>query len=463
MKLSETLRAQADALSTQRSVLQAELDAVTAAAQAEARGLTADESTKLDAALAALAAHDETADALDERIAKVTDAEAREAAARASQVRPGVAVEAPQFVTVGTEARTYSLGTDRRGQQFLSDVYRAQFMGDAAAQQRLARHMTEERVERGDGFEARAVGTGAFAGLTVPQYLVDLVAPNAKAGRPLADACNRHDLPAGGMTVNISKVTTGSSAAVQSSENSAVSETNIDDTLLTINVQTAAGQQTASRQAIERGSGIEATILDDLFRAHATALDSQLINQATVGLSAVANSNSYTDSTPTAAELWPKLLGAASAAEGVYLGMANPDIAVMHSRRWYWLQSQVGTSWPFVGQPGIPAQNGGVNAASVYGSGARGVLPNAMTVIVDNNVPTGKGTGTDEDEIYVLASSECHLWEDATAPFFIRAEQTNAASLGVLFVVYSYFAYTFNRYTNGAQKIGGTGLVTPTF
>jgi hypothetical protein len=33
----------------------------------------------------------------------------------------------------------------------------------------------------------------------------------------------------------------------------------------------------------------------------------------------------------------------------------------------------------------------------------------------------------------------------------------------VLIVVYSYFAYSFRRYTHGMGKISGTGLVTPTW
>jgi hypothetical protein len=33
----------------------------------------------------------------------------------------------------------------------------------------------------------------------------------------------------------------------------------------------------------------------------------------------------------------------------------------------------------------------------------------------------------------------------------------------VLLVAYTYFAYTHARYTNGAQKVGGTGLITPSF
>jgi hypothetical protein len=135
---------------------------------------------------------------------------------------------------------------------------------------------------------------------------------------------------------------------------------------------------------------------------------------------------------------------------------------VMHSRRWNWLQSQVGTSWPFIAQPGIPTQAGGVNNGNGYGAGVRGILPNGTKVIVDNNIGTALGAGT-EDEIYYVNSAELHLWEDPSAPLFIRAEQPAAASLGVLFVIYGYAAYSFRRYTNGHQKIAGTGLIAPTF
>lgn len=366
----------------------------------------------------------------------------------------------PTQVRVGAEPRTYSPDSDRSGRQFLLDVGR-QLLGDPGANERLARHMVEERVERGNDPVIRAAGTGAFAGLVVPQYLTDLYAPAAKASRPFADACNIHDLPAEGMTVNLSRITTATTAAVQSSENAAVSETNIDDTLLTISVQTNAGQQTLSRQAIERGTGVEGVMLDDLFRAYATALDSTLLNQATNGLTNVATSVAYTDASPTTAELYPKILESLSGVEAALLDQDQGDnIAVMHSRRWYWMQNSVGSTWPFVQQPGIAPQMFAANFAEKYGSGFRGVLPNGTPVIVDNNVTIT--AGTNEDEIYIGCRREFHLWEDPAAPMLIRAEQPAAASLGVLFVVYGYFAYTHARYAH-ARKIAGTGLITPAF
>jgi hypothetical protein len=367
-----------------------------------------------------------------------------------------------QVARIGEEERTYHRGSDRHGKQFLMDVSRQFLFQDVEASGRLARHMQEERVERAEYLQ-RAVGTAAWSGLTVPQYLTDMYAPATAGLRPFADVCNRHELPADGMSVNISRVTTSSDAGLQAAENNAVTEQNMDDTLLTINVQTAAGQQTVSRQAIDRGTGIEDITMQDLFNRVATKLDSTLLNQAANGLTNVAQSFTYTDASPTGAELYPKILGAASGVEAALLAMGRPSHAIMHSRRWYWLSSQMSATWPMVNWTNLPVQAGATaNPASGYNSGVRGVLPSGLEVVTDNNIGTTLGAGT-EDEIYVVAASECHLWEDPQAPLFIRAEQPAAASLGVLLVAYSYFAYTHARYTNGSSKIGGTGLIAPTF
>ncbi|MEU0397950.1 hypothetical protein ABZ208_35395 [Streptomyces sp. NPDC006208] len=392
-------------------------------------------------------------------------AEEMERAAEAKKVTPTEARRPAydQVARVGNEERTYRKDQDPLGKQFLMDISRQFMFQDVEASHRLAQHMREERVERAE-YMQRAVGTGAFAGLTVPQYLTDLYAPATAALRPFADVCNRHPLPEAGMSVNISRITTASGAALQSAENAAVQETNMDDTLLTVNVQTAAGQQTVSRQAIDRGTGIEDVTMQDLFNRVATVLDSTLLNQATNGLTNVAQAVTYTDATPTGAELYPKILGAAAGVEGALLAMGRPSHAVMHSRRWYWLSSQMSSTWPLINWSGVPVQAGGTaNSGSSYNSGPRGVLPCGLEVVVDNNIATNLGAGTNEDEVYVVPSSECHLWEDPNAPLFIRAEQPAAASLGVLLVAYSYFAYTFGRYTNGTQKVSGTGLITPAF
>jgi hypothetical protein len=382
------------------------------------------------------------------------------------EVKPtGVRKPAYDEVTrVGAEERQYHPGNDRKGTQFMRDAVK-QYLGDPDARDRLARHMSEEMVERGQYLTRTNVGVGTpqFTGLTVPQYLTDMYAPAVAAMRPFADCCNHHDLPSDGMTINISRITTPSSVALQAAENTAVAGQDMADTLLTENVQVAAGQQTVSRQAIERGTGIEEVVMDDLFRRYATDIDSTLINQSTTGLSAVANAIVYTDSSPSGEAMWPKLLQGASASESALLGFAQPNAVIMHSRRWYWLSAQLTSQWPMFGQPGIGGTAAGENIAAVYGHGARGVLPNGMVAIADNNIATNLGGGTNQDQMFVVATQECHLWEDPAAPVFLRCEQPAAAALGVLLVLYGYFAYSFRRYPNANSSIGGTGFVAPVF
>lgn len=468
-ELIASIEVELEAAHKRRDKAIAEAKAILSLASQEGRAnLSAEEDERVAQLFVARDGAKADADGIRQKLANANKIKAEELenhrAAQQSTPTPS-ATRVPaydQVARVGAEERTYHKGNDRRGAGFIRDLTRQFLYADVQASTRLARHMAEERVERAQYLE-RAVGTGAFAGLTVPQYLTDMYAPATAALRPFADICNKHDLPSSGMTVNISRITTATGVALQSAENAAVQETNIDDTLLTENVQTAAGQQTISRQAIDRGTGVEDVVMDDLFRRYATALNSTLINQATSGLAAVSQAVTYDDASPTGVEAYPKILQGAANAEAALLGFAQPDAVVMHSRRWYWLQSQMTSTWPLFGQPGISGQTAGTNFAERYGRGARGVLPNGLVAIVDNSVATNLGAGTNQDEAYVVATDECHLWEDPAAPVFIRAEQAAAANLGVLLVLYGYFAYSFRRYSNAFSRITGTGFVTPTF
>lgn len=382
---------------------------------------------------------------------------------------PGERRAYDQVMRVSREERTYHKGNTGKGGNFLRDVVNQHLYRDIQSEQRLSRHMQEERVERGEYLERTASGTGNFAGLTVPQYLTEMYAPAVAALRPFANQCNHHDLPANGMTINISRITTPTNAQLQASENAAISpDSSIDDTLLTENVQTAAGTQTLSRQAIDRGTGIEDITLDDLFRRYATALDSTLINQATTGLAAISTSQTLTATTSPAG--YSAMIQAAASVEGTLLGWAGADLAVMHSRRWYKLLSAVTTSWPMIygrGDGNQPPITVGDNPNLGYNEGIRGRLANGLNVVVDNNVTTAglaqATSGGTQDQIYVVPSQECHLWEDANAPVFIRAEQPQLSNLGVVLVVYGYFAYSFRRFTGATVNINGAGLVPPAF
>ena len=432
---------------------------------AESRGETVDEAgvEKLRAKKAKIDA------AVEMRNARITQLEADKASdALATEMQNRMVettkVSYDQVGRVTSEKRTYNPQNDPKGKNFLADVATSA-LGNWEARERLQRHQVEERVE--GRIQERATSTGSFVGLTVPQYLTDFYAPNAKAARPFAEAIRKMDLPSQGMVVNISRITTGAAADVQLPQNAAVANQDLADTLLTIPVQTLAAQQTMSRQAIERSTGAEEVTLDDMMRTYYTKMDNLLLNQAVTGLTNRANNIDYT-ATGTATKLYAKLLQARSQLESVLLDVQEGDqLAVMHSRRWAAINSASGTAFPFLSQaPNSRYLTAGEDLVANYGPGYRGNFA-GLNVIVDNNVTTSQNldSATGEDEIYVVNRRECILWEDPSAPVMIRAEQTNAASLGVLFVMYGYFAYTYDRYQVGGfsahQKISGSALVAP--
>jgi len=431
-----------DKLIERRDAVKVEMDAILEAVAAENRtDLTNDESAKVDALV-------EESRSLDSKIEKFK-AQA-DADAKVAEVRAAVADVAMPKTTATTK--------------IVSEPRNAQYRNDYSAQDRLARHARENEVERRD------VATGNFAGLVIPQYLVDLAAPFARAGRPTADfATNKHVLPNAGMTLNISRMTTGTSTAVQASENSNVSETDSDDTLLTIDVRTIAGQQDLSKQVIERGTGVDAFVVQDLIRSWHTTLDNQILNGSGAsgqirGLrnTSGVNSVTYTDATPSVEDLYPKLADAYQKIQtGVFM---NPTHWIMHPRRLAFLLAAVDQSKrPLV----VPTANGPMNAISTgagsvsYGNSGYSLM--GLPIIADANVITDGGAGTNEDEIYCVTAPELHLWEQPGSPFALTFDATGAGSLTVKSVVYGYSAFSAGRYPAAASIISGTGLVAPSF
>ena len=394
---------------------------------------------------------------LDERISQVTDIEVRkDAAADMAKKVEGSKVEkrdaSPARVT--REERTYRPEGDY---SFIRDAFAAQVLGDYEAQSRIARHQQEERIEKRD------VTSANFAGLVVPQFLTELAAPFARAGRPFMDASRKHALPNAGLTLSISKVTTGSAVAVQT-EGSAVQETNIDDTKLDVSVVTVAGQQNVSRQSLERGTGIDSLVMADLVSAYHTQLDALNVTTSATSLTnTITQVVTYTDASPTVGELYPKIMDCIQRIQTNYFG--GPNFILMHPRRLAFILAAVDDAKRPLA---VPQSNGPTNAFAVgNGSvvyGNSGYTIAGLPVITDANVTTTNGTGTNEDVIIVGNTQESHLWEQgAGAPFMLRFEDVKSAELEVKMVVYGYSAYTANRYPNAFALIGGTGLITPTF
>lgn len=471
------LRAQLDELLEQRKAVVAERDGIIAAVETEARTeLTADETSKITEARSKLAGIDAQKSALEARIAELTaEADADDAAA---ELRKSLGLTNTAVAHVAAEPRTYTRELDARGERsFFVDSFRTQFGYDADARDRLERHAREVVVEREAPVdrETRATTTGSFAGLVVPQYLVDAAAAVLRSGRPVANRVQRMALPEQGTSFNIPRGTTGASVASQNPENTSVSSTDEVWSNLTITLATLAGQQDISRQSLERGTpGIDEIVYLDLAGAYAAELDRQVLNgsgssgqvQGIIGTSGI-NAGTAFGAAVTAANFYTKVAGAQN---GVMSNRFLPPTAiVMHPRRFAWAIGLTdSTGRPLIVPTGNGAFNaqGGVEAAQVGVAGTLQGLP----VVVDPNVPTNVGAATGgEDVVLVLRESDCWLWEDGDgAPRQLRFEQTLGNQLTVKLVVYGYAAFTAGRYPVAVSKFGGldtttNGLVAPTF
>jgi len=325
-------------------------------------------------------------------------------------------------------------------------------------------------IHQAQSWEQRAVGTGAFAGLSIPQYLLEEFAPLARASAPFLSAIRRLNLPEQGMSIEISRLTTGSTVEAQTVEGAAVSETNIDDTLLSIPVRTYSGAQDVSRQAVDR-AGVDQIIFGDLAADYLRKVDAGAINGAGangqhLGLLNVAGIGAltYTDASPSVTEVWPKI---AQAASTVATNRFLPaDVLLMHPRRWAWFNAALDST----GRPLVsPEANGPHNAVAIAGTPAAegfvGTLQ-GLHVIADAGIPTNLGAGTNEDIIVVLRASDVLLWteESDLMPRQLRVDEPAAtATLQVRLVAYGYSAYTAGRYPSAICTVGGSGLTTPTF
>ena len=430
-------------LNEKRNSLLDEAQALIAKAKEEQRDLTTEEDTKVGELLSEVESLDESIEAQDELDARMAKAQAKREE-RGLREQPSV---------VKSEPRTY---TPQSGNSFVRDAFNAQFANDFLASERLARHMREEQVERRD------VTSANFAGLIVPQFLTELAAPFARAGRPFADRARKHQLPPQGLTLSISKVTTGTAVAEQT-EGAAVQETNMDDTKLDITVKTIAGQQNVSRQAIERGTNIDSLVMADLVAAYHTKLDQLFVAQLRTDVAAGGNVVTFTDASPTVAELYPKFADAIQKVQTTYF--AGPNAILMHPRRLAFILAAVdSTNRPLA----LPTSHSPMNTLAAgsgqvqYGNSGYTIL--GLPVITDANVSITEGPGTNEDNIYVGNLQEAHLWEEGSGePMFFRFEQPKASELDIQMIVYGYSAFTANRYPKAWAIIDGTGLVTPTF
>jgi HK97 family phage major capsid protein len=485
------LRAQLAELLTKRSALVAERDKIVTDAEARgANALTADEDAAFEAKRSEIAAIDEQRTALEARISGLEADEKREADAAEAYKRTGQTGERRSGgATVTREPRTYERGN---GRSYFLDMARMQLRGDQDAIQRLQRHGKELDVDmparaearerrahsqldgvrdlnaeqRGSVFEKRTNpnrtdGQGGY--FVPPLWLVDQYIDLPRFGRTTANLCRGFDLPAGTDSINMPKVSTGTAAAVQTADAASVTSTDLTDTSVNAPVRTIAGQQDIALQLLDQSPiNFDEVVFADLIADLNAKLDVQVINGSgssgqCTGILNVSSINSvtYTDASPTLAELYVPLVQSASLIEKNRKLPATG--AVMIPSMWYWATGQLdSSSRPLIVQPGV-AYNPAAASNGLVAEGSAGMLSFGLPVYTDGNIPSNLGGGTNETRIITARWDDLYLWE---GPLRTRVlSEVLSGTLQVRLQVWEYFAFMGNRRPESISVISGTGVI----
>ena len=402
------------------------------------------------------------------RLKSVGEARANMPTEPAEEERGGEGGEGEGEARVTNEPATYERGGEH---SFFGDMAAATLKHDRAAQDRLDAHRREVEAE------GRALSTTANAGgqFVPPTWMNNEFIALARAGRPTANLVRNLQLPPGANSINIPSVSTGGATAAQA-DNGSVQSTDPATSSIAVPVKTIAGQVDTSRQLVDRAQpGIDQVIFGDLVADYGTKLDVQVLNGSGSGANATGilqTSNieavTYTDASPTVAELFPKL---ADAIQRVPTNRFMPaEAIIMHPRRWGWLNAAVDSaSRPLVvpnpnafNPIGVSQHAEGTDMSSMSGAPVPVGTLLGLPVYLDPSIPTNLGGSTNEDIIIVARVSDLYLWEEGEpnqATYF----EVLSGSLGVRFQVYGYFAFTAARYPTSIATVGGTGLATPSF
>jgi len=442
-----------------RAAKKAELDALLAAPTDEKRDLTEDEDTQFGKLVTEIRGQ-------DERIAELT-AEAKRSASAAEARKEFVMPDddkGPKGGAKVTDAPVYAKGNHQRS--FFKDAYMANVKQDRDSAERLQRHTAQADAEQ------RALGntntTGGSGGeFAPPEWLVADYIRLARAGRVTADLYTHSDVPMGVSSVNLPKVMTGTTVAPQTTQNTALSQTDLTTGFVSTGFTTVGGKELVAQQLLDQSAiDFDQVITQDLAAAYAQQIGAQVLNGAGTGLNnnAVVNglnnvtvANTLALTTLNAQTFYSKsaglLAGFASAR------FAEPTCWVMAPRRWYWLTSQFDSAGRPLVVPDSVAYNPIATDNGPTAIAGRSGVWQGLPVYIDPNMGTTFGTANNEDRVYLLKQDDLWLFESP-----VRAEvfrETYADSVGVLFRMFAYVGTVLNRYPASVASL--TGLVAPTF
>jgi len=355
------------------------------------------------------------AETVDEALTEITQPESEAILDTPDAVTPEAVVETPA-VEASRPTVTAAFYAEPRleftKEKFLENTIRAQF-GDNDARQYLR----------------AAANTTDNAGLVPTRQLTEVINPLANADRPFIDAISRGVLPDAGMTFEIPKISQVPTVAV-TAEEAAPSNTDLEDSYLSVTVQKFAGQQTFSTEILDRSSpAFYSELVKNMEYAYAKATDARV---ATVVAGAATDGGNRTMS---AANLLDFVTDAAVSVYANTLGFAQN--IVVSADQWGAIMGLVDSTNRAIYTAINPVNAGG--SASV--TSLRGQI-NGLNLYVDRNL-SGTGDGT-----IIVVNPDAYTWYESPT-FKLEA---NVIASGQISVAYYGYGAIATKVATGAYK-----------
>ena len=344
-------------------------------------------------------------------------------------------------------------GEQRSGGVFLPNPHVAEEA--KGAEERLAAYESEQRA-----ISTTMGAGGELAPQGLPAHLSQSWVEAVRAGGNVSPLFTRFDLPEGsGRTVETPAITTGATISVPATENSSITPTSPVTAKLSSTVATITAEVQVSVQAWDMAQApmFDAALTRELGGGIIEKLEDQLLNgtgstNQTLGLLNVSGLTAvtYTDASPTEAELVPAIAQAWSVASTARA--QRLDTLIMHPRRWAWMAGSVDSSL----RPIIASEIAEADDAD-FTSGHVGTITPGMRAYTSSLIPTT--ISTNQDIIVMGRSSDWHLY---TRPVkFVVAEQSDVSTGTVRFVAVLYAAAFPHRHPAAVATVGGSGMSAP--
>jgi Phage capsid family len=342
----------------------------------------------------------------------------------------------------------------------LPDVFRVDETRGMPGAPDLEVRVTPYRDPGAGGYPSGAVGFGV-----PPLYLVDQWLKALRPGRATADRCRQYSLPAGTDAINIPGFNVPTQAGVQAIDLAGLPSRDWTERVVTGPVRTLAGNSDFSMQLLEQSSvQFDEIIYQDLMADINKQLDLQVLTGTGTsgqvqGLTTMAGTNAitFTSGAPTVPLLYPFIGQGVSQVEKQRF--ASVDTIVMHPSHWNWIASSLdGQNRPLV----VPDAGFALNTvATINTNAAEGVAGSifGIPVVLDANVPTNLGAGTNQAPILIGRFDDFWLYESAMR--FRAYPGVLSGVLGMRLQAYEYFTFIGSRYPVSLSVINGTGQVVP--